>query len=95
MKRKLWIWIALTAALTAVPSAYAQMGQRQMRGARDDSERSLPPQRLDPAQRDMLPPRRESPETGRMSAEERRQLRRDIDDAGRELYRRKPPHARP
>jgi hypothetical protein len=31
---------------------------------------------------------REDPRTARLSPEERRQLRRDINDAGRELYRR-------
>lgn len=38
-------------------------------------------------------PRHEPEQRGTMSLEERRQLRRDIHEAGRELYRREPPAA--
>jgi hypothetical protein len=47
-----------------------------------DAGRPPPP----PPQRDMRPPG--EPDRGRMSPDERRQLRRDIQDAGRDIYRR-------
>lgn len=95
MMRKQWIWIAVTGALMAMSSAYAQLGQRRMTGVRDDNERSAPLQPVDQAQRETptQPPEMQRPV--RMSPEERRQLRRDIDDAGRELYRRKLQHPAP
>jgi hypothetical protein len=47
-----------------------------------DAGRPPPP----PPQRDMRPPG--EPDRGRMSPDERRQLRRDIQDAGRDIYHR-------
>jgi hypothetical protein len=50
-----------------------------------------------PPQRDQMPPARDfrdaqDPRRGHMSPEERRQLRRDIGDHGRDVYRdRRPP----
>lgn len=70
----------LLAALAAAP-ACAQHGRRGM--PPDDAERGLMIQR----QRERQGMQPMPPEYGRMSSEERRQLRRDIHDAGRELYR--------
>gem|GEM_PF-4783331 len=88
MKRKLWIVMALTFALTAMGAAHAQTESRPMRGGRADGERYSPQQQSGQAVREML--RREMPPAAgpnRMNAEERRQLRRDIHEAGQELYR--------
>jgi hypothetical protein len=88
MSRKLWKPLAAMAALAALAPAHAQMRYRGMPDARPEAERGPPQQQVDPA-RD--PQRQEFVPPGRMSPEERRQLRRDIHDAGRELYRRNPP----
>jgi len=95
MKRKLWSWLVLSVvAVAAVLPVYAQMTPRQMRDARDESGRPIPPPREEPVPREAAMPRPDGT-PGRMSPAERRQLRRDIDDAGRELYRRRPPHPAP
>ena len=75
-------------ALMALLPAQAQMWQRHMQQQRADDERAPLP-RQDGPQRD-VEPRQEFRPPGQMSAEERRQLRRDIHEAGRELYRRNP-----
>lgn len=74
----------LVAVLAAAP-ACAQYGRRGM--PPDDAERLTMQQR----QRERQGMQPMPLEQGRMSAEERRQLRRDIHEAGRELYR---PHGR-
>ena len=93
MKRKPWKCIVVTAALLATVSAYAQQQEQppipQRHGGR---EREAPPQRPDQPPQDMQ--RQEFQQPGRMSPEERRQLRRDINEAGRELYPRGPRHPR-
>lgn len=96
MTRALWIPVVAVAAIASAGTACAQadMGLRRMQEAQAERERALvpmtplAPERLQPAtQRDDFRP------PGRMSVEERRQLRRDIDEAGRELYRRHPHHS--
>lgn len=86
MKPKRWQWLILIVAQLAMSSAHAQMGHRQRpprhQGESDAMQFQPRPERERDAQREMQP----SP--ARMSPEERRQLRRDIHDAGRELYRR-------
>lgn len=76
--------VVLVAAFAAVP-ACAQHGRRGM--PPDDAERALTMQQRQRERQGMQPVY----EQGRMSVEERRQLRRDIHEAGRELYR---PHGR-
>lgn len=88
MKRKLLKLLAASIVLMALQPAQAQMWQRQMQQQRADDERAPPP-RQDEPQRD-IEQRQEFRPPGHMSAEERRQLRRDIHEAGRELYRRNP-----
>lgn len=75
----------LVAALAAAP-ACAQHGRRGM--PPDEAERGLMMQQRQHERQGMQPM---PVEHGRMSVEERRQLRRDIHEAGRELYR---PHGR-
>ena len=91
MKRMQWKWIAVTAALAAaMPACAQQPAQRQMPQwqGRGDTEHPFPPRRQDQPPPDMGG--QEPQHHGRMSPEERRQLRRDINEAGRELYRRNP-----
>ncbi|OHC67230.1 MAG: hypothetical protein A2045_15460 [Rhodocyclales bacterium GWA2_65_20] len=86
-----WKWIAVAAALAAaMPACAQQPAQRQMPPwqGRGDNERPFPPQRQDQSSPDMQ--RQGLQHHGRMSPEERRQLRHDINEAGRELYRRNP-----
>lgn len=96
MTHALWIPVVAVAAIASAGTACAQMdmGLRRMQEAQAERERTpvpmtpLAPERLQAAtQRDEFRP------PGRMSVEERRQLRRDIDEAGRELYRRHPHHS--
>lgn len=92
--------LSLLAAVTLVPTSFAQ----QQRSGREFRERGegmgavLPIRQGEGVQEAALrggeftlaaPPQR----AGRMTPEERRQLRRDIDDAGREIYRHR--HGRP
>lgn len=92
MTRKLWKWLVASAVLMAWLPVQAQMWQRPMpQQRRADDERAAPP-RQDAAQRE-LPSRQEFRPPQPMSADERRQLRRDIHEAGREIYRRNPPRA--
>jgi hypothetical protein len=86
-------WLAAMAFLVMAP-AWAQRGPRPFlqRPNEEQQRQPLPRQQEQPAVRPDL--RQERPNDGRMTPEERRQLRRDIGDAGRELYRRPPPHRR-
>jgi hypothetical protein len=91
MSRKLWKPLAAIAALAALAPAHAQMRYRGMPDFRADDRGS--PQRQaesppDPQPRQDFPP-------GRMTPEERRQLRQDIHNAGREIYRGGPPQRPP
>ena len=96
MKQEPLKWIAAVAALMVAVPVYAQQpGQRQMPQwqGRIDNERSFQPLRQDQPPQDMQ--RQERRHHGRMSPEERRQLRQDINEAGRELYRPNPQHPLP
>ena len=89
MKRKPLDCIAVAVLLMATVAAYAQQAeQRQMPQRHPARERAFPPPRPDQPLQDMQ--RQEPRQPGRMSPEERRQLRRDINEAGRELYPRGP-----
>ena len=78
----------LVAALAAAP-ACAQYGRRGMSPEGDGREATPPMQQRYHERQTMQ--QGGMPQDGRMSVEERRQLRRDIHEAGRELYR---PHGR-
>ena len=86
-----WLWkpLAAIAAMAALAPAHAQMRYRGMPDPHGDMERN-------PGQRQAEPPRefqqrQEFMNSNRFSPEERRQLRRDIHEAGRELYQGKHP----
>ena len=90
--KRLVIMVGIAALLAGASPSHAQPqgpgGGRRM----DQPMRPMPP-----PQRDQMPPARDfrdaqDPRRGQMSPEERRQLRRDIGDHGRDVYRdRKPP----
>lgn len=89
--------VALIALLAMLP-AQAQMQmpdrgpERGLRQHRFADERPMLPGGMPVPPREFR--RDDFPSPGRLSAEERRQLRRDIQDAGQDLYRREPPHRR-
>jgi len=98
MKRLVLI-AGIAAALAAAVPAHAQPAPGPGGGGRgmEPPARPLP---QPPPQRDPMPPQRDfhggrdaqDPRRGHMSPEERRQLRRDIGDHGRDVYRgRRPP----
>jgi hypothetical protein len=90
MKRKFLVSMLVSAAaVLAAPVAHAQQDDRRGPHRRGD-QRMMPLPRQDGA---MPPPMMQggAQPRGRMSPEERRQLRRDIDAAGRELYPPPPP----
>lgn len=94
MKPLLWKWIAAGLALLVPLSAQAQMEHRRMPPRHEGGDRPMHHQiRADIAQREAL--RQEHQQAARLSPEERRQLRRDIHDAGRALYPRDLPQQRP
>lgn len=93
MKTGIRVWAFGLAVLLAAAAAQAQPWERGERRQRGAEERREPPMQFMPPRefrRDDNPP----PGPGRMSPEERRQLRRDIQDAGQDIYRREPPHRR-
>jgi hypothetical protein len=94
MKRTLWNWIAAVMAVAAIMPAYAQQ-RRPLRERPPLQQRQEMPQRgfQQHEFQQGENSRGEGGQPGRMSPDERRQLRRDIHDAGRELYRgeRRPP----
>ncbi len=83
-----------TLLVLALPGYAQQSGGGGRRGM-DRPMRQAPP----PPQREQMPPRdsrndrgAQDPHRGQLSPEERRQLRRDISDHGRDVYRdRQPP----
>lgn len=97
MKHALAVCCSLIAAVAAGPATAGPfergMGFRPFaqvqQGPRPEPQRDAA--RPEP-QRDMRAPG--DAERGRMSPDERRQLRRDIQDAGRDIYRRAPPPPR-
>jgi hypothetical protein len=88
MNRMLWKPLAAFAVLAAFAPAHAQMRQR-VQDSRADFDRNFAPPQQAETLRD--PPPQQGLMPGRMTPEERRQLRRDIHEAGRELYRGGPP----
>ncbi len=90
---KMRLWLAAAVALMAALPAWAQRQDRPFL-QHPNQERQWQPR-----QQQQEPPRPElreyrDREGGRMTLEERQQLRRDIGNAGRELYRRPPMHRR-
>ena len=93
MKRLLIMASIVTLLVSAVPG-YAQQGGGGGRRGMDRPMRQAPP-----PQREQMPPRdprsdrgAQDPRRGQLSPEERQQLRRDISDHGRDVYRdRQPP----
>jgi hypothetical protein len=89
MNARIAIW--LTVLLVAVP-VQAQLRDREPRPHRFAEPRPMP---VEPMPVPMHPRdfrRDDFPVPGRLSREERRQLRQDIQDAGQDLYRRGPRH---
>jgi hypothetical protein len=88
--KRIMIIAGLAAAIAAAWPAFAQpRSQQGSRGVeRPDSLQPTPPSR--PA--DMRGQDREPPRKAVMTPEERRDLRRDIRDHGREVYRDPPPN---
>lgn len=83
--------IGIVLTLQAQPALAAPPGFRP--GVQADDRRA--PQRKAPAPREVQRERRAVPDrderrSGRLTEEERRELRRDVDRANRELYRRRP-----
>jgi len=102
MKLSLVLGLGLLVAAAAIPAAAAPFGyggnfrpymqnQRSWPGPQREADRRTP-QREMPPQRDMRVPG--EADRGRMSPDERRQLRRDIQDAGRDIYHRDRPAPR-
>ena len=90
MNNVLLKWIVPCAVAMLSLPVCAQMVHRHDRDARrGGDERAEGQQRPQPASPDAQ--RADSPANGRMSPEERRQLRRDINEAGRDIYQRHPP----
>jgi hypothetical protein len=86
MKAKAWLCLVVVAALMAGQPALA--GPRDQRLHRFLQERQQERQQQRELRREE---RQEFLGHGRLSPEERRQLRRDIHDAGQDVYRREPP----
>jgi len=88
---RILITFGLAAALLSALPAAAQPGpygpRRGDQGGQGPMHREF---RGDPGQREYRNPNDPYRGGGRMSPDERRQLRRDIDDAGRDLYRDRP-----
>lgn len=80
-RRSLW-WVLATALLLAAEvSAQGMPGPRRERGDRPPPQRMMPEARPTQFNADGDTTQRQ-----RMTPEERRQLRRDVHDAGRDLY---------
>lgn len=92
MNRSAWKPLAAIAVLAAFGSAHAQMRHRPPEP--QDFGRA-PFQQLQGAAAPREAQRQEFAPPGRLSPEERRQLRRDIHEAGRELYQRHPQRPQP
>jgi len=92
MRRLLIMASMATLLLSSVPG-YAQQGGGNRRGTDRPMRQAPPPQREQMPPRDFRNDRdAQDPRRGQLSPEERRQLRRDIGDHGRDVYRdRQPP----
>jgi hypothetical protein len=92
--KRLLIMASIVTLLTAAWPGHAQQSPGGNRRGLDQPTRPMPP-----PQRDQMPPRdfrgdRDAHDSrrGHLSPEERRELRRDIDNHGRDVYRdRRPP----
>ena len=86
--KRLLIMASIATLLTAAWPAHAQQPPGNGRRGMDQPMRPMPP-----PQRDQMPPRdAQDPLRGQLTPDERRQLRRDIGDHGRDVYRdRRPP----
>ena len=93
--RRLLIMASVAMLLVSALPGYAQQGGGGRRGMDRPLRQAPPPQR----EQQQMPPRdfrndrdAQDPRRGQLSPEERRQLRRDISDHGRDVYRdRQPP----
>jgi len=97
MKAKAWIWLAgLLVVMTASP-AHADPRDQQLRRLLQERRQMLKEQRGQQREQRELQreQQQEAPWRGRLTPEERRQLRRDIRDAGQDVYRRPPPQPPP
>ena len=75
---------------TAQPGGYANdRSHGQMQRQRRDGSQRRPQQDVHSAE-SPPPPQREVPRDGRLTQEERQELRRDIDRADREIYKSRP-----
>jgi len=95
--KRLLIMASIATLLTAAWPAHAQQPPGNGRRGMDQPMRPMPP--MPPPNRDQMPSHdfrgtrdAQDPRRGQLSPEERRQLRRDIGDHGRDVYRdRRPP----
>jgi len=79
--------IAMATLLAAALPGYGQPGPSGRRAADKQSMRPAPPPQREPPGRDARDRDAEPPRRASMSPEERQQLRRDIGDHGRDVYR--------
>jgi len=83
-------WAGVAAMLLLLAADVSAQGPfRQMRGRGGDGsgpQRMAPDQRFQPGQERRVDDSAPRDGRGRLSPEERRQLRRDVHDAGRDLY---------
>lgn len=96
---KAWIWLGMAALLAAALPAAAQPGddrpgmdRRERFAERQAMRQQRAERQAGEAQREGFAAGRCEEKPCRMSPEERRKLRRDIHDAGRDIYRRGPRH---
>jgi hypothetical protein len=89
--KRLLIMASIVTLLTAAWPGHAQ--QPPPGGGRRGMDQPAPMRPMPPPQRDQMPPRdAQDPRRGQLTPDERRQLRRDIGDHGRDVYRdRRPP----
>lgn len=92
MKRIL-VSVGLVAALAAAWPSAAQHPPPGRRGA-DRPQQPLPMRPPPPPQREVPGREAQDPRRATMTPDERRQLRRDITDHGRDVYRDRPPPQR-
>ena len=86
--KRLVIMASIAALLAAASPGHAQPGQGGGHRGGDRGARPMPPQRPEPPPQDFRNDRQaQDPRRGQLSPEERRQLRRDISDHGRDVYR--------
>lgn len=87
--KRLIVLFGIVAMLAACFPAGAQQHDRRF-GGRGPAKGTMAPPPQQPAGREAGWDSRRAPPQERMTPEERRQLRRDIDEHGREVYRERP-----